>query len=453
MNHFYRLAIALSVSLAGPASAGTIEVTLHHRDGWPIADQDIHLIPLSAYREAAREGWHPSPVYEIEKTDHKGRAIFSGLPAATFTANVFGRLKDPLLVKPTNNPLASAQVVTLHAEDDMGRIQLELWPGVPISLEIAGLDDLPLDGFNAIFRDAEKDVRVQSVSFRSPRLEHVLAPIAWEVSVDPRRGFELVGLERDDHPLESETAHLDLAREPRETHLRFAFTASPIVPEGVVKTNDLSNDDAPLQIGIEVSGARHAVSVLEIYPLADLSEPVRSATVIGRNSASIPDLPPGDYLVVVGGPNTLEARAELRNFDGDAERRTLEVVLEPGASIRLQALDGDDRPVEDLDVEIERIDDGPEVLLSHEGFRDAKQGRQDSVGPSGWVEATGFYPGRYRLRPRLRRANAADFEIYLGLDGGELTADTEFEIEIEYEPVEIEARVLPKSTGLQALDE
>lgn len=451
MSRFKRLAFILVIGLTAssvslPAAAGTIEVMVHHRDGWPIVGQEMHLTPLSAYREAARTGRMLRPIYEIEKTDEEGRAFFEGVPAGTYTVSVFGHPNDPQLVKPADNPLAPAPIVTLRDPDDSGRIAVELWPGVPLSLEIAGLDDLPLDGFWAAFRDPEMVVEVDVVGFRQPLLEHRLAPAVWEVSIKPRPGFELVGLERDGKPLEAATARLDLARERWETHLRFSFATSPILPEGVVTVEDSSSGDAPLQIGVKTAGNRYGLSVVEIYALADLSEPVRSATAFsGRRTAAISDLPPGDYLVVAGSRYHLEARAEVRDFDGEVEPRTVELVLQPGAAIRLQALDGLERPVVDLEVEIERLGGEPEIQLRDESVRDAKRRRAGSVGGRGWFEATGFYPGRYLLRTRLRRASAADFEIYLGPAGGELTGVAELEVELDDEPVEIEARVLSAS--------
>ncbi len=436
-------ALATVLASASPAAGGTIEVVVRTRDGAPVAGQDISLTPLSAYRWASRTGAIVSPATDIETTGDDGRLTFEDVDPGTYSVFVFGHLKDPTLVKAEANPLAPAPVVTLDDPGDRRRIELELWHGVPIRLEVTGLEGMPLDGFTAVFLHAETDVEVKRVSFRRPSFEQLLVPTVWDVSVDSRRGFELTGVELDGVELPAGSVRLDLAEKPWPQRLRFNFATTDWQPEGVVTVGDLHSYDAPLTVKARVPRARHGISEVEIYPLDDPSEPVRRAAAGGMRGAAIDGLPPGDYLIVVGGRHTLEGRAELRGFDPETEPREVDVELSWGAAIQIQALDLRDRPIADLEVEIERLGDDPEVLLREEDFRRAKRGRAGSTGSSGWYEARGFYPGRYLLRTRLRRASAADFRILLGVYGGDLVPGPELEVELGDGPVDVEVRVAP----------
>ena len=448
MSMLHRLAIlCLTVNLAAASTAvaGTIEVVVRHRDGWPIIDQDVHLIPLSVYREAAHKSRPPSPIYEVGTTDAEGRILFSDVPAGTYTVHIIGHFHDPLLVKPSHNPLAPAPIAVLDADDDTHRMEIEIWSGVEVRLELVGLEGLPPDGFLAAFHHPETGVPVWRRSFSEPVLEVLLVPTVWEISVRPEQGFEPVSLEYAGELLDTHEACVDLEASPSETDLRFTFRSSPVVPKRGVRVRDHVDSDAPLQIRVRRDSGRHGYARVEIFSRVDPSEPVRRTTVSGHRGVGISDLPPGDYLVVAGSPHTLEGHAELRDFDAEAGARTVVIELPRGAAIRIQALDAGDRPVADLDVEIERLDDDPELLLHDEHFRQAKRRRSGSADNRGWFEATGFYPGRYILRAGLRRARAADFEVLLGLKGSELTADSELELELGSEPVAIEVRVLPRA--------
>ena len=438
-------ALVAGLVAASPTYAGSIEVKVSHRDGWPIVDQTIVLKPLSAFREATRSGWVPRPFSNIETTDDGGRVTFVGLSPGTHSVGVFGHLREPLLVKPKDNPLAPVPIVTLDADSAHRQIEVEMWTGTLVQIEVVDPDGVPLEGFHAAFHHPETGVDIATWSVSTPFLERRLLPSTWEVTVKPKRGFEWVSLELGDARLDSDTARLDLDQKPLENSLRWTFKASEAsLPDGEDLEGGRSEDapeDAPLTIQVLAARSWRPTFTVEIHSLAQPGEPVHSTTVSGRSAAAITDLPPGDYLVVAGGRSCLEGRTELRGFDGDAAPRTVEVVIPTGAEIRLQALDPKDRPVLDLEVEIERLEDDPEIVLRDDAFREAKWRRTGSTRSAGWFEAVGFYPGRYLVRTRLRRERAADAQILLGLAGGELSHATEFEIELNDGPVEIEARV------------
>lgn len=220
-------------AVAGPAPvrAGELAVFVHDGDGRAMKHESLRLRAVSV--EADHRTRHDLRYRGMwRSTGVDGRAVFEGLPPGRYTVEI-RRTRHPDFVRPADNPLAPAPMVSLFEENERQRIDVELTRGVRVTATL----DLPDDGFagfQAIFRHRESG-RVVTSSFPEDAnfVERVLVPGIWEVEVEPRPGYLLVGLDRDRTALPGHVASLDLAHEPQTTFLTWTYSA-PAELRGVV---------------------------------------------------------------------------------------------------------------------------------------------------------------------------------------------------------------------------
>ncbi len=447
------ISLASWISALSGVSAATIEVLATYRDGAPVTEQALVLIPVSGMRQASRDREIILPFSNTETTDDEGRATFQDLYPGTYTFDVFGAPHDPLLIKPGANPAARAPLVFVKNESDQVTTVLEIWRGVPVTVETLSRTGELLPGFHASFLHVDTGFELSAGVSGESSKERLLAPGAWQVSASPGRGYLLVAVEKDGVAVPvkewvNRSVGLDLKDQPWPTRLTFTFSAmEPLstvdlaLAEEPVPVRDEAS--SPLQLRVNTRRTRAAAARVEVHSLDEPGVAVRSWQIPGRQDIGVADLPAGDYLVVAAHRDAVEGRVELRPWDPRGEPRTLTVTLSEGATVRLQALDLEDRPIPGLEVRIERLGGPMQTLISDVDIIGSKLDRRQRTSYSGWIEATGFYPGRYRLRPMLSGPRQLTHAVYLGLAGGELRS--ELEIVLEAGPVEIEARLVPNT--------
>ncbi|MEM7356012.1 MAG: hypothetical protein AAF657_34665 [Acidobacteriota bacterium] len=444
-----RLSLSAGLALAPIAVAGTLEVRAHYRDGRPVAEQDLVLIPHSAVRQTRLPTILP-PFTEVETTDRDGRAVFEDLSPGIYSVDVFGVPKDPLLVKASHNPMARSPLARLDEAADRRRIDLELWQGIPMTIEAVRQTGASAVGWRFVLRHPDSGFEIDRSAFAKSRIEWVVAPGSWEASLVPHPGFAAVAVERDGVRLHDTTLQLDLKSQPWPAVLRWILADTgpghPTVGDGTVPpVADPGSGSAPLTIRVRSAQAPILRSQIEIYARDDPGSVVRSGQAMWTQGLVVHGLPVGDYRVLASHRDFLEQRLDLDDWDPSQGARELEISLPEGAAVRLQALDRDDRPVFGLELTIERLGEPPDVLSRDPGFADSKRLRVWRSDRSGWIEARGRYPGRYRLRPSFSGAREATQTIVLGLGGGEL--QSELEVELEDQPIEVEAWVSPLLAG------
>lgn len=146
-------------------------------------------------------------------------------------------------------------------------------------------------------------------------------------------------------------------------------------------------------------GERIEGAAVELRLFVEPEVLLRSGTT-EPEGARLPVVPEGDYILVAGHPEYLEARRELFTFR-PADVRQVDITLEPGAALRLQAFDLEKHPARGVVWTVERLGAPLALLLANAEFRTAKNEREVTTDDVGRARLTGFYPGAYRVEAAL----------------------------------------------------
>jgi protocatechuate 3,4-dioxygenase beta subunit len=200
-----------------------------------------------------------------------------------------------------------------------------------------------------------------------------------------------------------------------------------------------ASESTELLVSVLVSTGRWAPiekARIEVWSLDDDSRP---ASKVGQGEteswylpARISGIPAGNHVVVAGHRDYLEGRETIEYEPDPVKPPSVSVRLPSGAAILAGALDEDDEPVPDVEVEIVRLDELPEITIEDEGFRNDKSRRVGATDATGHIKLEGLYPGRYALRGRLRGALAATRFVRV-IDDGEQHDEIELELGNEKE--------------------
>ena len=192
--------------LAGPALAGSIEVSVRVHGQNPVAEAPVFLHPP-----------YPPEVPMLERlirpgayrgfTDRHGVARFAGLPSGRYTVSL-PQIPAELL-QPVENPLEPAPVVTLFHDEEELRMDVDLQFGIPVGIAVES--NASPEGFLVHYRHRSSGfVRVEPLRSPLPRLRRLLSEGLWEVWITSPPGELLVELEHDGHPLPGSVATLEL---------------------------------------------------------------------------------------------------------------------------------------------------------------------------------------------------------------------------------------------------
>ena len=175
-----------------------------------------------------------------------------------------------------------------------------------------------------------------------------------------------------------------------------------------------------------------------------------SARVEG-SSFRVYDLPPGRYQVVAGTADTLEAH-RLVEYEGDETGgKTAFLRLPQGIALEMLASDLEGRRQDGMELVVERLDELPPLFLDDPHFLAAKKGRRLLSDLAGRGQATGFYPGRYRLTARLAGERGATGFAEVRVPGDIWRQELELDLGAE-ESVRIEVRERPAARLAARLD-
>ena len=145
-------------------------------------------------------------------------------------------------------------------------------------------------------------------------------------------------------------------------------------------------------------------ATVEVWPLDPAKRqdiPVARRRIRYRH-AWIP-VPNGDYVVAAGHPRYLEGHAEVRDLESSREEPELvRVRLREAARLHAIALDTKEDPVEGVQLMLERLDDGPEMLMTDPDLVAAARNPRIETDATGHAWLEGAWPGKYRVRGELQ---------------------------------------------------
>ncbi len=358
------LAAALAATAAVPAQAASIEVVVRDEDGRPLKWEHVQLRDVAFNASSLQARLLRRRGIQGRQTDLDGRVRFDDLPAGTYLVDV-ARPRLPGFLRPADNPLAPPPQISLLDAQEHLEAEIVLARGSPVTVLI----ELPVSGyagFQARFRHRESG-RLLTASFPHDQssVERLLAPGVWEVSVEPRPGFLLIGIDHDRQPLPGHVVYLDLAQEPGSAYLTWTYTApcelAGAVVEETGKAPAVEIEAALLEPGpwheaaIERGGSRFEKVTAGVDPLTGDYEMV---------------LPDGSWSVRPVSPYLLASEPEqvaLTLAPGDAGRADFTVRLDDAATrqrITVSVHDAEHRRLEGAPVELYAAGDPSAPLAS-----------------------------------------------------------------------------------------
>ncbi|RMH17570.1 MAG: carboxypeptidase regulatory-like domain-containing protein [Acidobacteria bacterium] len=308
-----RTAILLLAVLAsiggGPAAAqdGVIEVVVRERDGRPLAGEAVVTRPLEDPPPAAGRR------YGFGTTDARGRVRFTDLAPGRYAVELRG-LHHPDMVLPADNPYHQPPVVTLLAGDERPqRVEIELWPGVPVAAELRVSDD-SYRLFRVLYHHLQTGRTLSASPFGGLLIERRLVAGDWLLSVEPPAGYLLVAVEHNGHASDRHQVRLDLAGDPGDHLVTWTYVA-PARLTGVVEA-----EGGPL-IPIEVSA-----SLVEPGPWIDAARRLGGSRF--ERVSTLTDPTNGRYEMVLPDGRWRVAPSAANLAQSEPEERS--VVLAPG---------------------------------------------------------------------------------------------------------------------------
>jgi hypothetical protein len=205
------------------ALGGEITVQVKGRDGEPITGRrvPIALVQLDDAGELPRFARG-----RYERTNERGRATFGELDAGSYLISLGGQGGG--LVSPDDNPYSSSTQATVSDSDATVHVELELWGGVPVVLQVAVERGEP-PSTRASFIHVETGRSFQSTIDETGYVERLLIPGRWRLAIDPPPGYLLVGLEVNGEPVSGHEARLDLEEDLRPSYVTWRYSAPALI--------------------------------------------------------------------------------------------------------------------------------------------------------------------------------------------------------------------------------
>lgn len=217
--------LVLAVTL--PVSAATVEVLVRERGAGPIADVQVRLI---------LEGGDPNSPFAVYSggktavTDRAGKAEFANVGEGSYRVEL-GRIADPFLVRPQDNPWAPLPRRKITANDERISIVVELWRGSQVI--VRWLADPQSSKPATMVLTSTEGSSVRLLSTPGEPYRKALAPGRWVASLEQPEGYVLEDLEVDGVSIAGATATLEIAEGSPPRDVRWKL-AAPCLIEGRV---------------------------------------------------------------------------------------------------------------------------------------------------------------------------------------------------------------------------
>ena len=317
-------------AVASSAGAADVDIRLTDREGATV--RSGVLLRATGNLTPEIRSWMRQGAHRV-MSGNDGRALFSGVPSGTYRISLYALSRRDLLT-PKRNPLHPAPMVTVRPEDQTLQVPIELWP----FLTLRAFLQLPIDQFNGFTLNATHLAGGKSIQLPFPKdrneIETRLPYGTWTVSVTPRPGFLLTGLDVDGQAVAGSRALLELDRSSSGPYVTFSFAAPAKVEGNVIKTGGVLE---PVSI---------RATLLQPGPWWQAAE--QRGVALPDRVEAMPD-DQGDYaMYLMDGLWTLEPVAPGLKSSNPESRR---LALEPG-----------DEVVADFTVELEKQGDADSVL-------------------------------------------------------------------------------------------